>query len=577
MKQTSFYTEEGTNAEGVTKKSSTSTDSYTTINTNNTESTESTNTSNESCCENTICQYCYNIPNLYMSDSVLRSVKNNKTSQGLVYKYNLIEYGMNLAPKIVKTVVKTSKHINFVIENEVEAWKRVAVFNSPHFAKVIKKVPIAKRENRLAVFFEEIRTGFQNGKHISGSSKRYKKQFNSIDGAVTSHKNGKCISLTDLLQSPDKHPSAVLNCFRQTLAAVIMYETVGITHYDLHSDNIMVGDTPYDINVYKINDIIIPIITFGIVPVIIDFGLSHVANSNWATTNSFLSQGISTFDKDPIIDCMLLITTVKNRMEFHNSWIVSNHISEMKAYYKYIKSATSWFEKLGVDENGWFLKRQFPDTVYDLLQSFPHVEYGIFSTKNIASVIELLQYAIRVPITKLESSTTTFKQALLRLCVLWMDTVEPVLKNIHREKMLFKYIVSLISKHENTADITEGVDVSDIIELKHKYPNILNFSQLISSVCLLRNAYSNKIYKVSIIVKNIKKKLYENVVHKSTLDFLNDTPSVNYMLVPGMKVLIQDIVEKKQYTFKINKFQAKKINEKPQELNNIIKSITDSK
>jgi len=569
MNSKSFSTNtfDGNADEDGKKKSSTNTESFITISSNN------SSTSNESCCENINCIYCYNVldggicgtvKKLYMNHSALRPVKNNKTTQGVVYKCNIIEYCMNCDPKTVKTVVKTSKHIDFVLENEVEVWKRVSVFNSPHFAKVIKTVPVAKRENRLVVFFEEINTSSENGKYISGSYKRYNKHRNSA-----SLKTQRCISLSELLQSPDKHPSAVLNCVRQTLAAVIMYETVGITHYDLHADNVMIRNTPYDIHVYKINDIIIPIMTFGIAPVIIDFGLSHVDNGNWAAINSFSYQGVSTFYKDPIIDCILLLITVKNHMEFHNSWIVSNYIAEMEAYCKYIKSTTDWFAKLPVDNNGWFAKHTFPDTTYDLLQSFPPVEYGIFSTKNIGFVIELLQYSIKVPITKVESTTTTFKQSLLRLCVLWIDTVEPVIKNIHFEKMLFKDLVSLIAKHEFNVDCY----ISEIKKLKRKYKNILNFHQLISSVRLLRNIFSNKIYKSSVIVKNIKKRLYEKVVHKSTLDFLKEVPFVNYMIIPGMTVLIQDIVEKKQHNFTITKSQTTKINNNPRELNNIINDI----
>lgn len=536
----------------ISLNSSTDNESFITISSN------TSSTSNESCCENNHCTYCYNRIGLHVYHSSLRPVKNKKTTQGIVYKCNLIQCHVNSNQEIIKTIVKTSKHINFMLENEIEACKRVAVFNSPHFVKVLKIVPVAKRENCLAVFFEQIYTSSQNGKYISGAYHRYNKQSN---------RPGKCISLNDLLQNPNKHPSAVLNCVRQALAAVIMYENVGITHYDLHADNIMIRNTPYDIHVYKINDTIIPIMTFGITPVIIDFGLSYLANSNWATTNCFLDQGITTFTKDPIIDCIILLTTVKNHIEFHNSWIVSNHISEMKAFYKYIKSTTDWFAQLNIDKNGWFTQRKFPDIIHDLLQSFPHVEYGIFSTKNRVNVIELLQYAIVVPIISLEKSPITFKQALLRLSVLWMSTVEPVIKNIHHEKLLFKDLVVYVAKYKNI------VEISAIIQLKRRYPLILNFHELISAIYLLRNSYSNKIYKISTLVENIKKCLYTKVAQKSTLDFLNDFPCVNYEVIPGMKVLIQDIIEKRQHVFTVNKIQASTIKKNPLVFNNIINDL----
>jgi hypothetical protein len=525
-----------------------------------TTSNDSFSTSNESCCENTHCVYCHDTKKIYIYHSALQPIKNQKTAQGLVYTCDLIKHNTSSTPTVVKTVVKMSKYVDFVLENEVEAWKRVSVFDSPHFVRVIKTVPLNKTERRPAVFFEEINTGTENGKYISGAQHLYNSQIDN-----TSYKNqAKCITLCDLLQNPDKHPSAVLNCVRQTLAAIIMYENVGITHYDLHTENIMIRNTPYDIHVYKLNDTIIPIMTFGIAPVIIDFGLAHIDNSNWAVTNEFLYQGLSTFVKDPIIDCVLLLTTVKTHMEFHNSWILSNYVPEMKVYYKYIKYVTGWFAQLHIDKNGWFTRNEFPDIVYDLLQSFPTMEYGLFSARNIGCVVELLQYSIIVPIAKLEKSDITFKQALLRLCVLWIETVEPVIKNIHREKLLFKNIVIYIAKHKNE------VDVQDIIKLKKRHSDILNFRQLISSVCCLRNAYSNKIYKISMLTESIKTRLYATVAQKSTLDFLKDVPFVDYMVKPGMRVLVQDITEKKQHIFTINKAQTAKINNNPRGFHNII-------
>lgn len=541
-----------------------STSSSFTIATNESFKTTSSNDStsdDDSYCKNNLCIYYWNSSpaqagQLYVSCSALRPLKNQKTTQGLVYKCDLIKHCESSTPTVIKTVVKTSKHVDFVIENEVEAWKRVSVFDSPHFVKVIKTVPLSKQENSPIVFFEEINTSIENKKYISGARCRYNQVAKK-----------KCISLSDLLRDPDRHPSAVLNCVRQALAAVVMYENVGITHYDLHADNIMIRNTPYDIHVYKVQDTIIPIMTFGIAPVIIDFGLAHIDKSCWASTNVFLYQGLSTFIKDPIIDCILLLTTVKTHMEFHNSWIVSNYIQEMETYSKYIKSVMEWFKHLRVDNNGWFTQRLFPDTIYDMLQSFPEVEYGIFSTKNITCVIDLLQYSIVVPIEKLEHPKFTFKQALLRLCVVWLETVEPVFNNIRREKILFKDLVVYVAKHKNK------VDIPDIVKLKSRHNDILNFYRLISAVCCLRDAYSNKIYKLSGLIETIKKRLYAKVPQKSALDFLNDVPFVNYVVKPGMKVLVQDVEEKKQHVFTTDKCQAAKINNTPFGFHQIINNI----
>lgn len=535
--------------------------SFITISSNNSSiSDESTNS--ESGCENARCVYCYNKTFIDTSFPVLIPLKNNKSTQGTIYSCNIIK-----ADETFKTVVKISKQVDFVLENEIEAWNRLSIFNSPHFVKIHKSVPLAKHEKQIAVFFEKIHTGLQNGKSVSGAFKLSKTMKDSDKVSIT---------FGDLLQDPNIHPSAILNCVRQTLTAVLMYESVGITHNDLHVDNIMIRNTPYDIHVYKINDTIIPIMTFGISPVIIDFGLAHIANSNWATTNVFLYQGISSFEKDPIIDCVLLLTSVKAHMEFHNSWIIAHHIEEMLAFYKYIKSVTEWFEPLQVDENGWYKQRIFPDTINDLLQMFPKIEYGIFSTKNMPYFIDLLQYAITVPIKKYESPKKKFKKSLLKLCVVWMETVEPVIKNVYREKVLVKDLIYLIAK--NTSCFTgKTINIKpifpDIIKYRRKYPSILNFYQLLSLLYNLRNAYSNKIYKVSTTVRNIKNSLYEQIVHKSTFEFLNNIPFVNYTVKPQMTVLIQDIDNSAQHHFTINCTQAKSINENPLIFNTIINEI----
>lgn len=158
-----------------------------------------------------------------------------------------------------------------------------------------------------------------------------------------------------------------------------MIEHMGITHYDLHADNVMVADTPYDVHVYKFGDSVIPIRTFGLAPVIIDFGMAYIPNSKYNATCVFSNEGYTTFTSHPIVDSrLLLMTAIKDLQELLGGMKcktrkVFNFNQYAQSYIvieQFIKKVKQIFSPLGLRHNGWYKKENmFTDIVQDTVAS----------------------------------------------------------------------------------------------------------------------------------------------------------------------------------------------------------------
>ena len=196
-------------------------------------------------------------------------------AQGYIKKYVLNDQPV---------VIKFSNHIDFVLELEEEVWKRLKLLNSIHFCKVLTKTSINPGERRYQLVFEEI-THYEPKNSISLRNQSnigpVKEKDNST---IIKNKND---SLANLLYDAKHKVVALMNCLNQTLAAIIMYQNLGITHYDLHVDNVMITNTEYDVHVYKLENNILAIKTFGLSPVIIDFGMAYVPNNRYNATCMF--------------------------------------------------------------------------------------------------------------------------------------------------------------------------------------------------------------------------------------------------------------------------------------------------
>lgn len=432
-------------------------------------------------------------------------------------------------------VMKMSKHIDFVVELEEEAWNRLKKLDCLHFCEVIEKLPIKAGERRYCLFYKEVTNNSRNN------------------------------SLGNLIFEQTHHPNAILNCVRQTLAAIVLFEGLGITHYDLHSDNAMVTDTPYDVHVYKFGDEIIPIRTYGLAPVVIDFGLAYIPNTRYNATCVFAKDGFTTYMQDPIVDSRLLLMTAVRELKKSLKTLRSRTRRVLNQYKdtcavieRFIKKVELIFIPLRLQESGWFAKNDmFPDIVDELINQLPRVlqeaKKGIFKPDNFDWIIELLQHEITIPVTQYKPDAPSFCQATCRLAMVWKQFVDPVIRNTREEQLFFKDLVS----------IPHDADAAAFTRLRHRYPKVKTIKRLRARVKEMADAFSNFLYHKTAEVQRMKDSMYAKLPYRSTLDILRALPSMQNAYSEGMTLLVME-PSKKHKVVVLDQDLATQLNENEQ-------------
>jgi hypothetical protein len=476
--------------------------------------------------------------------------------QGHVFKCNL---------NCKEFIVKISKNIDFTLELENEAWKRLSNFNSPHFCKIYVFIPLKKGGKNYCIFFDSIQV------HPSGG--KYKKNCEKLFIEMKEKNVFQNKSFSSLLNDPYLHPSALLNCVRQTLAAISIYEKVGITHYDLHLENVMISSTSYDFHIYQFDKIFIPIMTFGICPVIIDFGLSHISNFKWAATSAFMKNNITTFCNDPLIDCLFFLSQVSRNLVIHSRW-KNIFPRETKELNRFVRNIKIMFSKLNTDSSGWFKKEYFSNLFFDIIKKIPKISCGIFHRSNIEYVIEMLQFSLTLPISEKKQTNLSFQKAILKLAIIWIENVSPIIRNTKEEQFFFKDIIISIVE-DNCISKCSG-ECFQIIKLKHRYSKILNINKIRNAVKKTSNAMNNELFDLIPEIIKQKKEIYKNQVLKSTLDILPKIPKIDYKFEEGMKIFVQRLNKNvsSQFSFTITKEMFEKLKKDKNLIENIVNSFS---
>lgn len=427
------------------------------------------------------------------------------------------------------SIMKKSKHVDFVLELEEEAWTLLKTLNCVHFCEVLDRIPVTPGSQRYCLFFKEI---------TNNLCKRD--------------------SLANLIFERQHHPNALLNCVRQTLAAMVMFESLGITHYDLHADNVMITDAPYDIHVYKFGDDLIPIRTYGLAPVIIDFGLAHLPDFRYNASSVFAMDGFTTYMSDPFVDSRLLLLT--STKELGDLVTGSKQKSQYSTIDQFNKKVELIFKDLKLERNGWFQKEgMFPNIMGELGDQFPlsiqNIKKGVFKDENICWILELLQHEVTIPVLQYKLDVPPFNKTLVKLVVKWKMFVEPVIRNTFEEQLFFKDLVAMPSEPS----------IDDYVKMNHRYPKIKNIKMLRRLTKTLGDAFSNFIYEKSIEAKLIKDRLYSTIPYKSTKDILLALPSKPIKYHEHMSMIVMDPKSPNHKTIMLSKRIASMLNENEQE------------
>lgn len=285
--------------------------------------------------------------------------------------------------KNCKYVFKLSQYINYLVEHEYTVMNGLTNISSycPHFCKC----------------YGIIECNVDPDKRKSGNPFHTKDKKHQIDKTVLLMEYIEdSYKFCNYIKSEDINDSIIYSTIKQVLMAIsIAQRKKEFTHYDLHSDNIMLKQCDKDLVILYIldedNQFLVP--TFGYYPVIIDYGFSYIKDMD----NNYLWPSLShtdigfTSDRyDSIADPKLFLISVSDELV--------NYRKNKKSK-KFRNIVKNIFEPLSVQwDCGWddIFENSASDYILELLDN----NYGdsIIFKECENYCIDLLQSLIILPI-----------------------------------------------------------------------------------------------------------------------------------------------------------------------------------
>ena len=292
-----------------------------------------------------------------------------------------------------KYIYKISQYLDFVINQEYNVMKDLNTLRDycPHFVKMFSKfkLPVSSNYRRAKNPF------LQNNEYKTINSEVLVMQY------VNAKKFFKYIKNDD---TPTLH---LLSIIKQSLLAIIIANhKVNFTHYDLHSDNILVKHCdPNSVFLYIINNEYYMVPTFGIYPIIIDFGFSYSKSADKDQMYCSLSHtdyGFLQCKEDSKGDAKLFLPSVSHEINrYRESETSQNFRNLVKNIYKDAKVQL---------DCGWD-KRQKTSINDDFLEDFKKIfDKSPFFCEQSIYILDLLQTLIVLPLKYRKSKEIKCRQ-----------------------------------------------------------------------------------------------------------------------------------------------------------------------
>lgn len=256
----------------------------------------------------------------------------------------------------IQYVFKVSQYIDCQIQHEMAVAESLLPASEycPHFSRPI------------GGFVTEVNPRCEKGANpfdISNTKYPIEKEVLLMEYITDSHK------LCNYLKSDDIDDNVIYTLIKQVMMTIaIGQKSVNLTHYDLHSNNILIKPCSRRLSMLYIldeeNQFFVP--TFGYFPIIIDYGFSYSNGLDdylWPRL-CFNEKGFTSYRYDQFTDPKLFLASVSSELvEFR-----ANKIS--KTFRKLVKNA---FGQTGIDmDNGWdtFSKTSIVDKIIRKISNY---------------------------------------------------------------------------------------------------------------------------------------------------------------------------------------------------------------
>ncbi len=452
-----------------------------------------------------------------------------------------------------KIVFKLSQNIDAIIKHEYNIMKCLEdLYNyCPHFCRPYIMV--------------------DTDVDIKKSSIRKRKEDKDINPFTIEHKYPikKEILLMEYINNSTKLTKYVYNdkynnyhiiqTVKQILSAIhISQLTKKFTHYDLHSDNIMIKKINPDIVNYYIinNDTQYCVPTLGLFPTIIDFGFSFckdTENNPLFASLTHTDVGFISVEYDWVSDPKLLLTSISYDLIKNKKDKVS------KSFYRIVDNM---FSSLSLDkENGWDNKynKSLTEYIGQKIKSKEIINSTLFE-KLTSEFTENLMSMIILPLKKYNYDNLNLS---FNCFIKEFNKIESRISNPIHQLYILKNIVTLgrqLKKYyldTKTREKTISIFRKKILEIIDKVSSFftvnINWELMLCSLYeLCKNIEGYLYHKIDIMIR-IRNKEYSNLQFNNIskiYDIIDYNIPCKYIYNKNTIVNIYNLQDKKTYCFK---------------------------
>ena len=395
---------------------------------------------------------------------------------------------------------KMSQYINHLIMHEALIMKCLTELHSycPHFCKYF---------------------GLKNIK-VNGNYRKTDNPFQitckhpiTTDVVLMEYIDGK--KLYSLIKNKSISDDLLFSSIKQVLLAIsIAQEKKRFTHYDLHSCNILMKECdPNTVFLYILDDenqFCIP--TYGMYPVIIDFGFSYansVRNGPIFSSLAHTDVGFMTNQFDSISDAKLLLVSISEEIKRYRSSAVAN---------KFRNIVRNIFSCLDIDwESGWD-NYECPGAADHIIEEIEQisVKSNIF-TKYPHYCVDLIQTLIYLPLEKLQKDDLAISYTIM---VNEFYKIEREITSSIYHLYIFKKIVD---SARGVKSIYFGNQRKKAVSIFKE--DVINIMRAIAEFCIPKQVHYERLLCSLFCFANASQRVLYDVIHtknKETKKFYQD-------------------------------------------------------
>jgi len=437
-----------------------------------------------------------------------------------------------------KIVYKISQYMNYLIEQEnivMQSLNKIRNF-CPNFCKGygMLNIPITPSFRKVENPFEienryKIQSNVLMMEHIDPAKKLYK-----------------------YLKNKDVSEDIIFSLIKQSLIAVQIAQNKNkFTHYDLHSNNILVKKCEKNSCMLYILDnntsVLIP--TFGNYPVIIDYGFSYVQDMQNNPLYSALPHtdvGFMSDRFDPIADPKLFLVTVSDELKKYRETSTSK---------KFRKLVRNIFSPLKIDwESGWDESNDIgaSDYILNMLEDTEKKCKSKFFKHCGHYCVDIAQKLITLP---LKPNKYKHIEDIYSLIIEEFKKIEKEIGNDFYNLYIFKNMIDFADKvketyhNENTRNEAVKNFKNNLLNLINEVAKFCNpkldFEKLLCSLFIFAKKMEGILYEVMTERMKVKNKEYGKMkIHYSSemYEALEVNIPTNFTINKDTKIYVWDTV-----------------------------------